>query len=169
MRPPVQSVMRILVLCAAGLLGAGCGAEIGDSCEESIDCSPNNDRICDLSGSSPGGYCTIRGCDHDSCPDDAVCVRFFSTYFPDRTCDPVTEDISSNDCLADEECTLRNTCAPLMSEVRYCMQRCGSGGDCRDGYECRDEALMEMHGGEPVLAPGRTFEDSLPRFCAAAP
>lgn len=168
MRPPVQIVMRILALCAACLLVVGCGTEIGDSCESSIDCSPEGDRFCDLSESSPGGYCTVRGCDHESCPDDAVCVRFFSAHFPDRTCEPGTEDISTDDCLADEECTLRNTCAPRLSEVRFCMQRCSGGGDCRGGYECRDEALMIEHGGEPVLAPGRVV-DNLPRFCAVAP
>jgi len=181
MRPPVQIVMRILALCAACLLVVGCGTQIGDSCESSIDCSPEGDRICDLSESSPGGYCTVRGCDHDSCPDDAVCVRFFSAYFPDRGCTRETEDIGTDDCLPDEECTLRpppgepeeiegknGTCAPRLSEVRFCMQSCSGNGDCRDGYECRNEAQMMEHGGEPVLAPGRTT-DNLPRFCAVAP
>jgi hypothetical protein len=168
MRPPVQIVMRILALCAVCLLVVGCGTQIGDSCESSIDCSPEGDRICDLSESSPGGYCTVRGCDHDSCPDDSLCVRFFSSSFADRACVRDTEDISSNDCLPDEECTLRNTCAPRLSEVRFCMQRCSNGGDCRGGYECRDETLMIEHGGEPVLAPGRS-PDNLPRFCAVAP
>jgi hypothetical protein len=168
MRPPVQIVMRIVPLCVAGLLVVGCGNEIGDSCERSLDCSPEGDRICDLSESSPGGYCTIRGCDHDSCPGDSVCVGFFSAQFPERNCTPDTEDISTDDCLPDEACTLRNTCAPRLSEVRFCMQRCGGGGDCRGGYECRDQALMIEHGGEPVLAPGRT-STNLPRFCAVSP
>jgi hypothetical protein len=168
MRPPVQNVMRILALCAACLLLVGCGNQIGDSCETSLDCSPEGDRICDLSPSSPGGYCTIRGCDHESCPEDSICVRFYSSYFADRTCTRDTEDISSDDCLPEEECTLRGTCAPRLSEVRFCMQRCSNGGDCRGGYECRDEDLMIEHGGEPVLAPGRSPE-RLPRFCAVAP
>ena len=171
MRPPVQIVMKILALCATSLLGllvVGCGSEIGDGCENSLDCSPEGNRLCDRSESSPGGYCTVRGCDHDSCPDDAVCVRFYSSHFPDRACTPETEDISTDDCVPDEECTLRNTCAPRLSEVRFCMQGCSDGGDCRDGYECRNEELMIEHGGEPVLAPGRPLEN-LPRFCAVAP
>lgn len=170
MRPPVQIVMRIVPLCAVGLLLVGCGTGIGDSCERSIDCSPDGDRLClsEASDGSPGGYCTIRGCDYESCPDDAVCVRFFSSHFPDRACSLDTEDIGTDDCLPDEECTLRGTCAPRLAEVRYCMQRCSGNGDCRGGYECRDEELMIAHGGEPVLAPGRS-RDNLPRFCAAAP
>jgi hypothetical protein len=168
MRPPVQIVMRILALCAACLLVVGCGNSIGDSCERSLDCSPEGDRICDLSESSPGGYCTVRGCDHESCPDDSLCVRFFSAHFPERTCTLATEDIATDDCLPDEECTLRGTCAPSLSEVRFCMQRCSNNGDCRGGYECRNEELMIEHGGEPVLAPGRSPEN-LPRFCAVSP
>lgn len=156
-------------MITACMLAAGCGAEIGDSCERSIDCSPDGDRICDRSESSPGGYCTVRGCDYESCPDDAVCVRFFSAVFPDLTCDPATEDISTDDCLPVEECTIGGTCAPRLSEARFCMRRCSSNDDCRGGYECRDRDLMIEHGGEPVLAPGRSQSGSLPRFCAVAP
>lgn len=169
MRLPVRTIIFILALCTTALLGPGCGSEIGDSCETSLDCSPNGDRLCDVSESSPGGYCTVRGCDYDSCPEDAVCVRFFSTSFPDQICDPATEDLSSDDCLPSDECTLRGTCAPRMSEIRFCMKRCGGGDDCRGGYECRNRDLMIEHGGEPVLAPDRELGDNPPRFCAVAP
>lgn len=169
MRLPVRTIIFILASCAISLLGLGCGSEIGDSCESSVDCSPDGDRLCDLSESSPGGYCTVRGCDYDSCPDDAVCVRFYSTSFPDQTCDPAAEDISRDDCLPGDACTLRGTCAPRQSEVRFCMKRCSSGGDCRGDYECRNRELMIEHGGEPVLAPGRELGDNPPRFCAVAP
>jgi len=30
--------------------------------------------ICDVT--APGGYCTLEGCDRESCPDGAVCVDF---------------------------------------------------------------------------------------------
>jgi hypothetical protein len=49
------------------------------------------------------------------------------------------------------------------------MRTCGSDGDCRDGYECRDLEAMKEHGGEPVLAPGEPVDDSAPKFCAERP
>ncbi|MAQ15379.1 MAG: hypothetical protein CMN30_11370 [Sandaracinus sp.] len=72
-----------LFLAAAfvGLLSVGCAPEIGDGCETSIDCSVNNDRICDIS--QPGGYCTVRACDPDTCPEEGTCVEW--RYDPDRT------------------------------------------------------------------------------------
>ncbi|WP_428261204.1 hypothetical protein [Haliangium sp.] len=161
--------MRIVIIpivLFALALATGCGTEIGDGCSDSLDCSPDGDRVCEVV-SSPGGYCTVRGCDAYSCPEEAVCVRFFSAVFPDALCDPALEDISEDNCLDDELCTLGGTCAPRLSEYRYCMRRCGSGSDCRDDYECRDEALMIAHGGEPVLGPDQAG-GSLPRFCAAA-
>lgn len=55
-------------------LAVGCTPGIGDECESSVDCSLNGDRVCDRS--FPGGYCTVFGCDQNTCPDDAVCVEF---------------------------------------------------------------------------------------------
>jgi hypothetical protein len=52
----------------------GCSAEIGDECGANVDCSPNGDRVCDLT--APGGYCTILGCIADSCPEESVCVAW---------------------------------------------------------------------------------------------
>lgn len=56
------------------LLLSGCSPEIGDDCSTSLDCSANGDRICDVT--SPGGYCTIQGCEADTCPEGSVCVEF---------------------------------------------------------------------------------------------
>lgn len=143
------------------LVAAGCGKEIGDDCVVSSDCSPNGDRVCDIS--SPAGYCTIQGCDFDTCPEESVCVRFFTGNFSNRTCVRETEDVSSDDCTFDEVCSLAGFCVSRSSELRYCMRTCGSADDCRDNYECRDEALMREHGGEPVVQSGE-----LPNFCAPA-
>jgi hypothetical protein len=52
----------------------GCGPAIGDDCTNSLKCSAQNNRICDRQ--QPGGYCTLIGCENDSCPDQAVCVTF---------------------------------------------------------------------------------------------
>jgi hypothetical protein len=154
--------MRYLCLVVAL---AACGKEIGDECIVSSDCSPNGDRQCDTS--SKGGYCTIQGCDFDTCPDEAACVRFFTGAFSNRTCDPLTENQpgGTDDCNLDELCSLVGQCVPRSSEVRFCMKTCSSNGDCRDGYECRNRDLMISHGGEPVLAPGQVFDND-PKFCA---
>ncbi len=161
--------VRPVLLLTALLLASACGEEIGDECSLSADCSPQGDRFCDIS--SPGGYCTVIGCDFDSCPEEAVCVRFFSVSDSDRTCDPYSEDQSGceDNCTADELCTLSETCVPRTAEIRYCMKKCESNGDCRDGYECRDEPRMRDHGGEPVQPAGEALGTDLQPFCAAAP
>jgi hypothetical protein len=157
-----------LVLIGVALVGAGCGKEIGDACIVSSDCSPNGDRQCVDPGSNEG-YCTIQGCDFDTCPEEAVCVRFFTGTFSNRPCDPIEENNTQDNCSLDELCSLAGSCVPRQSEVRYCMRRCDSNDDCRDNYECRDIALMIAHGGEPVLTPGSVIDSGAPKFCAAKP
>jgi hypothetical protein len=151
--------MRSAVFLLA-LFALGCGKEIGDKCIISTDCSPNGDRQCDQS--SKEGYCTIQGCDVGTCPEEAVCVRFFTGGFANRPCDPATEDRGTDACALDELCSLNGLCVARSSEIRFCMKKCESIDDCRDGYECRDLSLMISHGGEPV-----TDDDSFPSFCAA--
>jgi len=153
----MRSVVVLVVLAAA----IGCGKEIGDSCIASSDCSPNGDRQCDISQKE--GYCTIQGCDFSTCPEEAACIRFFTGQFENKEC------VSNNDCSLDELCNLNKHCVPRSSEVRYCMRTCSSSGDCRDGYECRDIALMKAHGGEPVLEPPAQVDSSSPKFCAPSP
>lgn len=70
-----------LTVAAAGAIGMGCAPAIGDSCETSVDCSVNGDRICDIA--QPRGYCTVRACDPDTCPGEATCVEW--RFQPDRT------------------------------------------------------------------------------------
>lgn len=157
----VRSLAPIAAVALAAVVASGCGDEIGDSCTLSNDCSAQGDRTCDLA--SPEGYCTIQGCDFDSCPEEAICVRFFPSVETNISC------TADGDCSPDELCALGGFCVPRSSEVRFCMKSCGSGGDCRDRYECRTEDLMLAHGGEPVLDPSKDPPSSLPRFCAAAP
>jgi hypothetical protein len=163
-------------LGALGLLGA-CSKEIGDACSFSTDCDPNGGRVCiDASASGGDGYCSVQGCDYSTCPDEAACVQFFTGDFANRPCDPMQVADSSQDCTpevnccsVDELCSLEAHCVPRSSEVRYCMRTCGSDGDCRDGYECRDLEKMKAHGGQPVLAPGVAIDAHAPKFCAKAP
>lgn len=163
--------MRLLlgiVAVLAALATAGCGDEIGDGCSLNRDCSTSESRYCDTT--QPGGYCTIIGCDHGTCPDEAVCVRFFPVGDQSIACDPQTEDFGgSDDCTFDEICTIAGYCAPRSAEVRFCMRTCGGDGDCRDNYECRDKTLMIEHGGEPVPPAGEPVDQDPQGFCASAP
>lgn len=172
---------HIIVSLAALALGLGCGTEIGDSCSFSAECSPSGDRICATGSTLPGGYCTVFGCDHDTCPEESVCVKFYAVGSTNVLCNPDTEDAPRFDedgnptgiepsdvCSPEETCTLNGSCVPRSSETRYCMKKCSSAGDCRDAYHCRTYSLMLQYGGEPVTAPG-SDSDSIQPFCAVAP
>ena len=151
-----------------GLLAlVACGNRIGDDCFRSLDCSSSGDRICDTT--SPNGYCTVFGCDVGTCPEESVCVRFFSASQNNRTCDPKTEDVSTDDCSFDEFCTLRGLCTLRNAEIRYCMEICEDNDECREEYECRDLERMQLNGGEPVPEEGEIRGESVQNFCAAAP
>lgn len=160
---PVSLALFAALVAALAVLSGACGKEIGDPCTLNGDCSPNGDRICDPDPASPNGYCTILGCDSSTCPDEAVCVRFFTGNFTNKQC------TGAQDCSLDELCSVTGNCVARSSEIRYCMRTCGSDGDCRDGYECRDLTRMMEHGGEPVLKPGTAVDEHAPKFCAVAP
>lgn len=68
----MSSKWPLALLACAALVG--CADEIGDDCETALDCSQSGSRACDRT--QPGGYCTIRGCERGSCPEEAVCVKF---------------------------------------------------------------------------------------------
>lgn len=146
-----------LIRAAALLASAGCGAEIGDECTLNTDCSPSGDRICDVS--QPGGYCTIEGCDESTCPEEAICVRFFTTFL-ERPC------AGDADCDEGDLCLLEGFCAPLSTEHRYCVRRCGTDGACRDGYVCQRTGT----GGTELAQDFDTYhEDRVGLFCAPEP
>lgn len=165
----MRARMSRVAVVSFTLLLAACGKQIGDECSSSLDCGDgtNPARVCDFE--SPSGYCTEVGCDWDTCPSESVCVRFYAASFGNKPCVLATEDVSTDDCTLDEVCTLRGQCVPRSSEVRYCMKTCSGSGDCRDQYECRDEALMVEHGGEPVPKTGERLGTDLQAFCAPAP
>ena len=83
----------------------------------STDCSARGDRLCDTS--QPDGYCTIFNCAGDGCPDNAACVLF----------DPAVPGCGYND---------RAGGGGSRSGRSFCIARCFSDGDCRDGYICVD-------------------------------
>lgn len=94
--------LSALAVLSLGALGVGCSPDIGDSCQTSVDCSVNGDRICDRT--QPRGYCTISGCEPDTCPGNNLCVEWRG--MPDRTSatycmDPCQSD---GDCRNDYIC-----------------------------------------------------------------
>lgn len=143
---------------------AGCARQIGDDCTTNVNCSALGDRVCDLA--SPGGYCTVESCDRASCPDDAVCVRFYTLQRASLGCNfdraqtaTVRASCAPGDtsccqpgdgtcCRAGELCLCAGPldeagrcpalayCAPASTERRYCMKSCEQDAECRDGYRC---------------------------------
>jgi hypothetical protein len=146
----LRSISLVLLVFASAV---GCGKKIGDECGNNVDCSIAGDRFCDTA--PVGGYCTVEGCDVGTCPDEAVCVRFYTALLTR----PCTYDAASprGDCAPDERCLCDQTsgdacagtahCAPENSERRWCMKTCEDSGDCRGGYVCRSTGTF---GAEPV-------------------
>ena len=157
--PPARSLLALVLVLLAGtaVLGAsGCTRKVGDSCATNVDCSPLGDRFCDLA--SPNGYCTVEGCDSASCPDDAVCIRFFSLKLGGSQCDSSLIAMSPTDCSSSSGCCVAGTpgccqigehclcdqtgcgqkgyCASESTERRWCMHSCNGDSDCRNGYQC---------------------------------
>jgi hypothetical protein len=167
-------VLRLALVVCAAVSAASCGREIGDECTTAADCNPNGSRSCDVS--QPGGYCTVMGCDEHSCPEEAVCIRYFPAEFLTLACNPCCEDWpaqsplppgcaadscpngSLDECTVDEIC-LERVCAPRSTERRFCAKSCGGNDDCRGGYECR------LAGTRGSLALTSSVNSSA-RFCA---
>lgn len=133
---------REIPLVATLLLAvlAGCTHNIGDPCGTNVDCSPAGDRFCDTS--AIGGYCTIEGCDINTCPDNEPCVRFFTPFTDDADrCGPTHPCARADErCIDDPMSTsadFTGHCAPESTERRWCQHRCSNDGDCRTGFECR--------------------------------
>ncbi len=162
MRAARRELLGSLGIAAIVAALAGCTHNIGDPCTSNVDCSPAGDRFCDRS--APGGYCTVEGCDLNTCPDSEPCVRFFTTLqdpadvcHPDSSLPNARADCPSADdrCIADATSVDGGAplghCAPESTERRWCQHGCQSDGDCRPGYQCRSTAPGVGH--IPVL-PG---------------
>lgn len=63
------------IWCLCGFVAAAslaCSTNIGDECETTAECPTG--AVCDIT--VPGGYCLVRNCERNLCPEDSVCVRF---------------------------------------------------------------------------------------------
>ncbi|MBU1068584.1 hypothetical protein KJ975_03355 [Myxococcota bacterium] len=159
---------RLIMICLLAATTMACDAVIGDSCSANVDCSSSGNRLCDTS--MPGGYCTVEGCSAGSCPDGAVCVAFFPPATLFTPCDPATEDRLGSDTVTDdcadyEVCLSSGFCAQASLERRFCMQRCGGSGDCRDKYTCRTTGEL---GSQRVPRDTQDYATvGISRFCVA--
>ncbi len=144
-------------------LGASaCGRNIGDECAVNVDCATDGTRQCIDATSGKNGYCTIEGCDATSCPEESTCVRFYPVEFATRSCDPAAEVAGGlSGCQPSEHCTSDALCVPRANERRFCMKTCESGGDCREGLECRQTGFG---GAERVPTEQDRKPDTI-RFC----
>lgn len=136
LRRPMTRFCSSLAL-AASLLAIGCSPNIGDDCDFSSDCSVNGDRICDTA--QPGGYCTVRDCEEDSCPEDSVCVRW--RYEENRIAQSwcMARCGGNGDCRDDYRCVtpadLEMESRPLKTEIlakdqdqKFCVAKSSDDG-----------------------------------------
>ncbi len=158
-----MSFSRSIFLAAQAVLAyclvlSGCARTIGSSCTTNVDCSALGNRICDIG--SPAGYCTVDGCDYQTCPDNANCVRFFTVQRNVGCYSSVASGMSSP-CRPGEVCVCDTTnakdgscaqayCASEKTERRWCMRACDQNSDCRDNYAC-----YQTGGNGAVAAPYR--------------
>lgn len=142
LRSPARSgpTPRAALALMAGLAAAaaGCSSAIGDSCNASLDCSVQGDRICDEA--SPSGYCTIPNCEANECPDEAICVEFLSE--PQRL--------------------TRTYCMRRCSSSGDCRQ--DEGYRCRSGDDLPSETL-DPATGEPIPIAFSLDGNPSRRFC----
>lgn len=170
--PPV--LRPLLALALVALLAPACGKEIGDECTTNVDCDQYGNRDCDLS--APGGYCTINGCDELSCPGEAVCIRVFPYESPGTACAGPPVDQPGCTCADDSGCASSELCLPdgfcvaRISERRYCERKCGSDGDCRGGYVCRQAGIAGVPSNQStygsIALVANPNQSTVVKFCA---
>ncbi len=165
-----RSPFLFALLAATAVLVQGCGKEIGDTCSTNVDCAQDGTRDCDLS--QPGGYCTILGCDEQSCPSEGVCIRVFPSVSPGPSC-VQNSQVQDSLCTSDQLCLPDGFCAARVDEHRYCERTCGSNSDCRSGYACREAGIegvlstSSTHGTIALVA--NATPSTIVKVCAPSP
>lgn len=107
--PSYRPEISWLALFVVALLATACSPQIGDDCATALDCSASGTRLCDMT--QHRGYCTLEGCEANTCPEEAVCVSF-GRRFEGQSVERLAQT--------------------------FCMLKCDSRSDCRtdDGYSC---------------------------------
>lgn len=75
MKAAMKKLLAWVAFVVLAALSGACGSKIGDQCTQNLDCGFA--RLCDTS--MPDGYCTVKSCRPGTCPDDSVCMRFYTT------------------------------------------------------------------------------------------
>ena len=132
----------IHALAPLALLAAlGCQPQVGDKCKRAADCGLNVVRQCDVSNASRDegfGECIVENCSFGVCPNEAICVKVYSSEFLSIACDPDLEDLpeGTDDCLPNEVCLPEGLCADEIRARSSCRRQCKKDSNCRDGYQC---------------------------------
>lgn len=139
------------------LSATGCAPEIGDRCSVSTDCSVNGDRICDTA--QPRGYCTVQGCDPDSCPNSSVCVEW--RFEPSRTTQTYCMERCNSgcgregyECVADDD--------PRLESGGTSLARVTDLGGRRDAKFCAAVAAEEVTSMSLTSSPSSLPDASTP-------
>jgi hypothetical protein len=138
------SILRAFALAApvALILGSlGCQPQVGDPCRRASDCGLRVIRQCDVSNAPRDpknqGECILENCSFGVCPNEAVCVKVYSTELLSVSCEPELEDIDGrDDCMPHEVCLPEGLCADEVRARTSCRRQCNKDSDCRDNYEC---------------------------------
>lgn len=71
--PPSRRYLAIISAFLLSFMALGaCAPIVGDACETQSDCGRS--LFCERS--MPDGYCTLKNCEDEGCPDEGVCIRF---------------------------------------------------------------------------------------------
>lgn len=146
----LASILRALAPGALilGILGAlACQPQVGDPCRRASDCGLRVIRQCDVSNAPRDakgqGECILENCSYGVCPNEAACVKVYSTELLSIACEPDLEDVPSleggdarDDCLPHEVCLPEGLCADEVRARTSCRRTCNKDSDCRDNYEC---------------------------------
>ncbi len=169
---PPRAFVVFSAMVFSGLI-LSCQAKIGDPCKRAYDCGVTVLRQCDMAGAKPRacnikannddsscGECTLENCSLGMCPEEAICIKVYTSEFlstacnpdaedieagapnPDKPCDPDREDIDLDDCDMNELCGDDRQCAPLVNDCAP-HEVCLAEGLCADEISARTSCRLE--------------------------
>lgn len=113
----LASTLRVLASVAPLALilaSLGCQPQVGDPCKRASDCGLRVLRQCDVSNaprdSKSQGECIVENCSFGACPNEATCVKVYSTELLSISCEPDDEDIKLAACDETLVCDIDGIC-----------------------------------------------------------